>query len=150
MKRGRIIVRFTACGISVALLLSDPAAASAYSSLQTSFASSRLLTPRTIRVPPRYGSVVDRWTGDGGHFSMPSSPFPLPSTPFVVLIQDLHANYVVQKNMARIIDFLERKYGVRRVFLEGADGGFDTSLFTDIANPTARHRVADALLKEAY
>lgn len=61
----------------------------------------------------------------------------------IVHIQDAHCNYAAQKQIKKIIEFIDNKYGVDVINLEGGAGEYDLSLFTDIASPEIRQKVVD-------
>jgi hypothetical protein len=118
--------------------------------------------------PPRLGAIVD------SSKSLPSAA----SQPFVVLIQDLHVHYGVQKNIAGILEFLAQKLGkddaeTRRhgdtvkkenisprhpvpasprlpfaLAVEGASGPIDSSVLALFPDPKIRRASADYLMRE--
>ncbi|MDR1195224.1 MAG: hypothetical protein LBL00_01970 [Endomicrobium sp.] len=55
-----------------------------------------------------------------------------PSDTVIINIQDLHSHPDVQKNIAKIIEIFDKKYGVKNIYLEGAYGQIDTSWLLDI------------------
>jgi len=65
----------------------------------------------------------------------------------VVNIQDLHCHAEVQKNISRILSLLDEKYGLKKVYVEGAEGGLDTSWVNDIKNEKLRDDVVNSLLE---
>ncbi|MDR1942276.1 MAG: hypothetical protein LBQ47_08110, partial [Endomicrobium sp.] len=64
-------------------------------------------------LPYSYGKITD------SHFAG--------SDRVIINIQDLHCHPDVQKNIGKIIELFDKKYGVQNVFLEGAYGDVDTS-----------------------
>src|SRR5579872_6040694 len=98
-------------------------------------------TPRPpFAIAPRYGAVTDYYPGDpGNHF---------PQT--VILIQDLHANVGVQKNIAATLYRLLRvnKIPSLLVCVEGASGEGDVSLLRSLPGPI-RHGFEAMLLHKA-
>ena len=48
---------------------------------------------------------------------------------FVVLIQDAHAIPDAQRSLEKLIEYFQKKYGVKTVALEGAEGRLDSTLF---------------------
>jgi len=99
-------------------------------------------TPRPpFAVPPRYGAVTDYYPGDA------SNRFPQT----VILIQDLHANVGVQKNIAATLYRLLRvnKIPSLLVCVEGASGEGDVSLLRSLPGPI-RHGFEAMLLHKAY
>jgi hypothetical protein len=71
------------------------------------------------------------------------------SKKLVIFIQDLHCNPEVQKNISSILSFFDTKYGLKKIFVEGAPvGKTDLSLFTGITDPAIKDKTLDALLNE--
>ncbi|MGB2631195.1 MAG: hypothetical protein WBD17_08230, partial [Candidatus Omnitrophota bacterium] len=62
---------------------------------------------------------------------------------FVVVIQDAHCNYDAQRKIAEIVQYLNIRYGMGVINLEGGKEGYDLSLFTDIQNRSIRDEVSD-------
>src|SRR5213078_699625 len=97
-------------------------------------------------VPPRLGIISDYWQP-----GKDAAPLRLERTPVVVLIQDLHANVGVQKNIASILYRLNRINHDRGllVCVEGASGEGDVSLLRSLPGPI-RHGFEEMLLRRAY
>ena len=97
-------------------------------------------------VPPRLGVVTDFWrpVKDGKSINLDKEPM-------VVLIQDLHANVGVQKNIAAILYRLNRVNKDRGllVCVEGASGEGDVSLLRSLPGPI-RRAFEELLLRRAY
>jgi len=73
------------------------------------------------------------------------------SEQIVIHIQDAHANYAAQKNIARLIDYLETNYGFDTVAAEGAPAGsVDTSSISWISGKDRLPIVLDSLLRKAF
>ena len=91
-------------------------------------------------IPDRFGTITDYQPG----------PEAAPRQ-IVVLIQDLHANVGVQKNIAAILYRLRRqnKSDLLLVCVEGASGEGDVSLLRSLPGPV-RHEFEDMLLHRAY
>ncbi len=66
----------------------------------------------------------------------------------IVYIQDAHCNYTAQQSIANIIGHLNETYGIDLVNLEGGDGDYHLSLFTDINDKALREKVSDYFVKE--
>ncbi len=112
------------------LLPSLPASSNAFGpSVANPFAS---LTP-----PPQVATLV----------STSASKKSAERQPQVILIQDLHFNYSVQRNIARLLDFLGQQGVVgSRIAVEGAVGEVDNSLLTEVKNLKVRGELADFLM----
>jgi hypothetical protein len=68
--------------------------------------------------------------------------------PQVILIQDLHFNYSVQKHIAQLLGYLAGKKALGpMVAVEGAAGPVDNSLLSNIQNDKVRAEISDFLLQ---
>ncbi|MDD4166579.1 MAG: hypothetical protein PHN29_06115, partial [Endomicrobiaceae bacterium] len=63
----------------------------------------------------------------------------------IVYIQDLHANPSVQKNIAKIIDNLDKSYGVDKILVEGAPFA---ALDTGMIDLLKEYNLSNLLLNE--
>ncbi|MFZ5801871.1 MAG: hypothetical protein ACOY3K_01995 [Candidatus Omnitrophota bacterium] len=71
----------------------------------------------------------------------------LPKTRSIIFIQDAHDSFEAQKNIARIIRGLTRRYGIHTVFEEGYEGEVPTeAYFGQIPSKAIRKRVATVLM----
>lgn len=61
----------------------------------------------SVKIRPSLGSVSDEFLNPQNNNT-------------VVYIRDLHVNYSVQKNIAKIIQELDKNYGVDKILVEGA------------------------------
>jgi hypothetical protein len=97
-------------------------------------------------VPPRLGVISNYWQPGKS-----DQPIRFESKPLVILIQDLHANVGVQKNIAAILYRLNRINKDRGlvVCVEGASGEGDVSLLRSLPGPI-RHAFEEMLLHRAY
>jgi hypothetical protein len=98
-------------------------------------------------VSARYGTITDFYPAAAAK----NGEINLRNTPFVVLIQDLHANVGVQKNIAATLYRLNQtnKMGSLLVCVEGASGEGDVSLLRSLPGPI-RHSFEAMLLRKAY
>src|SRR3989338_8168072 len=68
--------------------------------------------------------------------------------PELIIVQDLHFNYSVQRHIAQLLDFLSQKGAVGRVIaVEGAAGQVDNSLLTEVKDLKVRGELADFLMQ---
>lgn len=88
---------------------------------------------RPVDIPAAFGSVLDAHQGREG---------------LVICVQDLHCNYEVQSNIARLIDWMAAKHGLSLVAVEGADRAVDVSLLSSLTQSQAKKMAGDYLLKE--
>lgn len=66
-----------------------------------------------LTFPEKFGEVVESHSGKGS----------------VIIVQDAHAIPDAQKNIANLIRFLQKEYGVETIALEGASGDLDPQIF---------------------
>ncbi len=88
-----------------------------------------------LNIPSKYGIVVEK------------KIFPN-SDSIVVYIEDAHGNYTVQKNIGAILDILNKKYGVKNIFVEGSEGEIDVSLYKAYPLKDVKRKVMDKVLRE--
>ncbi|MCX5677834.1 MAG: hypothetical protein NTY76_01870 [Candidatus Omnitrophica bacterium] len=66
----------------------------------------------------------------------------------VIHIQDAHCNYAAQHQISKIIEYVNKEYGVVSVNLEGGAKGYDLSAFSGISDKSIKNKVADYFVKE--
>jgi cytidylate kinase len=66
----------------------------------------------------------------------------------VIVIQDLHCHPEVQRNIAKMLSSLERKYVFKAVYLEGAAGPVDTSWLSCIRDEKVRNGLVESLVDQ--
>ena len=87
-----------------------------------------------IMIPNQYGSIIETHEGTNGKL--------------IVHIQDAHANYEAQKNIAGIIETLINNYNINLVLMEGKATDRDFKYLRYRAPLDVRKDIADNLLKE--
>jgi len=87
-----------------------------------------------ISIPPSLGRIDETFIGQGDDI--------------VVLIQDAHCHYDAQLKESEIIKILIEKYGFEAVYLEGAVGQVDTSIFTAYPHKEIKEKVFKEALKK--
>ncbi|MFH1846494.1 MAG: AarF/UbiB family protein [Candidatus Omnitrophota bacterium] len=97
----------------------------------------------TVVVPQNLGTIKDAWMP-----SLKSAGRNNSNNDVVIHIQDAHCNYPAQRKIAEIIKYFQEKYGINTVNLEGGEGSYDLSFFTDIKDPIIREKVSDYFAKE--
>ncbi|MBU1042928.1 MAG: hypothetical protein KJ915_00830 [Candidatus Omnitrophica bacterium] len=85
-------------------------------------------------IPSSWGNVKDIYKGN--------------SKEVIVHIQDAHANYEAQTNIANIIDLLVENYGLKIVGIEGSVGKLQTDLFSTFPEDAIRTQAADLFVRE--
>jgi len=88
---------------------------------------------KTLAIPKKMGTISKVFQGN---------------QKAVVCIQDLHCNYEVQKNIARIIHHLAKKHGLKLVGEEGAFHTVDTSKIRTFPVKKIRMEVSDYFVKQ--
>ena len=80
---------------------------------------------------------------------------PSQTSKLVILIQDLHAHYGVQKNIAEILNFLTKKLSKDQqkgipfaLAVEGAEGPIDTSVMARFPDQKIKREALDYLMRE--
>ncbi|MBN1622058.1 MAG: hypothetical protein JW871_05660, partial [Endomicrobiales bacterium] len=91
----------------------------------------------------------------GGDFFLPYSighitdaKYFAESDKVVINIQDLHCHPEVQLNISKAIAILDEKYGLKKVFVEGAIGEVDTSWLASIKDKEFKQKLVDLLINQ--
>jgi len=66
----------------------------------------------------------------------------------VFLIRDAHTLVEAQNNIQRLIAYLDEKYGVDAIGIEGAEGRLDGTIWRAFPNPGLRDRILDDYLAQ--
>ncbi len=66
----------------------------------------------------------------------------------IIHIQDAHVNEDAQRNIASILDYFAKNYGLKLITLEGAEGRLYPEAFSFFPDQRARRQVADYFLRE--
>jgi hypothetical protein len=90
--------------------------------------------------PSSLGHISDLYTATPTGVNAPS--------PLVILIQDLHAHYGVQKNIAALLDFIRQKKGSFPLAVEGAQGPIDSSVLALFPNGPLKQQALDFLMRQ--
>ncbi|MDR2425692.1 MAG: hypothetical protein LBD46_00675, partial [Endomicrobium sp.] len=97
------------------------------------------------RAVEKFKQVFDDFTLPYSYGKITSSNFAGSDT-VVINIQDLHSHPRVQKNISKIIDVFDKKYGVKDIYLEGAYGQLDTSWLSSSDDKNLREWVLESLI----
>ena len=97
------------------------------------FASEQSNGSASINIPSGYAEIRERYEG--------SSDFT------VIHIQDAHCIYEAQKNIATILDYLHRSYGLSLITLEGADDVIVADEYSSFPHKQTREDVSDYMIK---
>ena len=98
-------------------------------------ASNSLIPLDEIFVPDQYGSIIETHKGTNGKL--------------IIHIQDAHANYEAQKNIAGILESLIDNNGLNLILREGNSTDKDFSYLRKEATLEARRTAAEKLLEDA-
>ncbi|MFH1416153.1 MAG: cyclic nucleotide-binding domain-containing protein [Elusimicrobiota bacterium] len=100
------------------------------------YARIEIETSDEIDVPFECGQVVERFNAGDKY-------------PMVILIQDLHANFEVQKNISGILEHIDTNYGISKIGLEGSpsDKKIDFSIVSSIPNASRKEESVDFFMK---
>lgn len=103
-----------------------------------------------------YASVNFEGTGSGNNTQfntfIPSSAGKITyakyynSDEIIINIQDLHCHPETQKNIAKIIEQINKNYKLDQVYLEGAVGSVDTSLLSSLKKTEFGNQIIESLL----
>ncbi len=70
------------------------------------------------------------------------------SKKLVINIQDLHCNPEVQRNISAVLSVLDKKFGLKNVYVEGGYGDVSTSWLCDIRDRSAKKQIIENLLEK--
>lgn len=90
------------------------------------------LTLDSLRIPTQHGTLKETYTAH---------------EPIIIHIQDAHANYVSQKHLAGILDYLIRAHGLTLVLVEGGSRNDSLSYMRAYAPLEKRKQVAEEFLQ---
>ncbi|MCB4792670.1 MAG: radical SAM protein [Elusimicrobia bacterium] len=103
-----------------------------------------------LLIPVNYGKITETYSADNvERRETEKNNYPLNAkrSTLVVNIQDLHCHPEVQKNISNIISILDKKYNLKKVYIEGVSGSIDTSWLTNVKNEDLKKKVLDTLLE---
>ncbi|MBI4431771.1 MAG: hypothetical protein HY587_08695, partial [Candidatus Omnitrophica bacterium] len=86
-----------------------------------------------FQILPEIGTVNEHYTGRSGKV--------------VIYVQDAHANYEAQKNIARILEYFAGEHAVDLIGVEGAEGPLDFSLIRSFPSDGAKQEVLDGAMR---
>ena len=94
----------------------------------------RSINPLKIKIPKEYGTIIESHVGSNGKL--------------IVHIQDAHANYEGQMNLANILESLINDYELNLILVEGGSTDADFTYLRNRASLEERKEKAGKLLKE--
>ena len=123
----------------------------------TGAAASAVFPMDTFAIPSEMGSISktyfgERGTGNEEREAGSDSRSPLAVSRddrTVILIQDAHAVVDAQENIAKILGYLQKSYGVRLTALEGAKGRLEPILLKTFPEPSIKRKIFAGYEKRA-
>ena len=70
------------------------------------------------------------------------------SKQLVINIQDLHCNPEVQHNISKILSVIDKKFGLKNVYVEGGYGKVSTSWLCDLKDNEAKKEILEGLVNQ--
>ncbi|MBI3313712.1 MAG: hypothetical protein HYZ83_05715 [Candidatus Omnitrophica bacterium] len=102
--------------------------------VELAFAGNRFVS--SIQIPAELGEISE----------IAKSPRP---GPVIIHLQTAHGHFEAQKNIEAILKFLEKNYGIRHLYLEGASAKLKPELFRFFPEePALSHSLIESLVKE--
>ncbi|GEM_PF-3908559 len=80
-----------------------------------------------LKIPETFGKVIESFDGRRGES--------------VIVIQDAHAHFEAQKNIAEILQFLSSHHNITTIGMEGAEGKVDLSFFRALPYPELKQKI---------
>lgn len=127
-------------GISLALALvftAESAVWAAPDALSLRSVSSPSAGVSGIEIPESLGTLQSRYIPENA----------APDSPFIIHIQDAHAQPEAQRNTQALLNYLARNQKIQRIALEGAFGKWDSRPFQFFRDPQANRVMADRLVE---
>ena len=93
----------------------------------------KLIDPLKIKIPEEFGTIISSHRGSNGKL--------------IVHIQDAHANFEGQMNLANILESLIKEYELNLILVEGGSSDADFAYLRKRASPEERRKEAEKLLK---
>ena len=91
-----------------------------------------LNTPAKSLIPFNLGRITDAFYSNDGDI--------------VINIQDLHSHEQTQRNISSILSILDKNFGLKDIYLEGATGTVNTKWLSNIKDNSAKQKVLNNLL----
>ena len=91
--------------------------------------------PMLLEIPPEFAALKEMHTQSS-------------DAPFLIHIQDAHANISGQENLAKTLDVLMERYGVSLILSEGGSGDCSLTSFKKIASQETWNKVAKSFLMQ--
>lgn len=128
-----ILTFFTTSSVGQATSTPIPSAVVSHSEIL----SSPELQIRNFSIPDEFGKIE----------SITPAKNNANQNPVIIHIRDAHGSYEAQLRIKDILQYLQNSYGVSNIFLEGAEGDLDSSLFKIFKDEELNYKVADYLAK---
>jgi hypothetical protein len=147
--------RFTAFAVAFVFTVTSVIWITPATAAPTEAVAPAVLPMDTFSIPPEMGSIQKIFrrnhaaglkTTKNFNESLATDPEPQHER-FVVLIQDAHAVVDAQENIAKILDHVQKSYGIRLTALEGAKSKLDPTLFRTFPDMNIKKKVLSGYLK---
>ncbi len=130
------------CFVSTQISWGAPAQGISVSTLQPQSLAGRAevsaLNAASLAIPTELGQVTDTMMGD-------------PLAPTFIHIQSAHGNYQAEKNIEKLLGYIEKNSSVKLLLLEGAGNKLQPELFRLFPkHPDFNKKVTDKLMQEGY
>jgi hypothetical protein len=92
-----------------------------------------------VQIPTDWGEVKQRWQSQ--------DRFKKQNSPFIIYLQDAHLSREVQENQSQIIQWLVKKYDIKLVAVEGAEGPLEINSFRRFPDSKIKNKVSSYFIR---
>ncbi len=124
--------KITAIFTTVCFVFSIVSVQTAYAAMPVSNVSVPTNLPSKTLIPFNLGRITDAYYSNSGDI--------------VINIQDLHSHEQTQRNISSILSILDKNFGLKDIYLEGATGTVNTQWLSDIKDNSTKQKVLNTLL----
>lgn len=124
--------KFTAIFTTICFVFSIVSAQTAYAVTPIPNVSVPTALPAKSLIPFNLGRITDAFYSNDGDI--------------VINIQDLHSHEQTQRNINSILSILDKNFGLKDIYLEGATGTVNTQWLSNIKDNSAKQKVLNNLL----
>jgi|GEM_PF-3993678 len=130
-KSGRVFLKFTALGTLFFFSASSLGWAQIPATVNAADRPESVLIQEPLAIPEEFGTIQEQ------------NLSPDKTKPFIVFIQDAHAMADAQSNIQKILRYLQEKYHLSLVALEGGAGKMDATLFRAFPDSKLEQKVME-------
>ena len=147
--------KFTAFAVAFVFTVTSVIWITPATAAPTDAAAPAVLPMDTFSIPPEMGTIIKTYRGERGTGNEKREAGSVSHSPLavsrndrtVILIQDAHAVVDAQENIAKILDHVQKSYGIRLTALEGAKSKLDPTLFRTFPDMSIKKMVLSGYLK---